>query len=206
MTLLSTYYIYTSTLPFLTAVCDLIFSTSLSPCIYTNSKTSLFLLMGIFNIIIFLFMVCEALLIKYYLNLLPSQIQSPSFIIKLLSYISKLIPHIIKVVNLIKTIICIICIYYAYINTNITINVDASYRKSPHMNATCSNVTITDGKVNSYKVNIKVFEGIEIIICVVLIMICGYVKKCIGMTGEFYEPNRKERGKIKNIFVHVIGP
>ena len=199
----ASYYYYTSAIILLDGICDIIFKVGVLNCDFKNNKVSLFLFMGILNIIACVFMWAEGFLINYYLNLTPDETKSMGIINKILAICSKVFPMLIKLIHFVKTLICLICIYFAFFSNELE---GENFAASNTTSTECQNATLVAEAKIQYKRNIKIFEIIELSSVFIVIVICGCAKQVIDIDGEYYIPKRPGSSKWKTLLFRQLGP
>jgi hypothetical protein len=209
MSSFASYYFLSAVLFLVCAVSDFIFSGSVSLCPFNNSAASIFVIMGVLNILITVLLLLLGLMVNYFDGLDPDDLLDLSWLKKIMGILVRLLPTLVKILHTIKVILVLVGIIFAFVNNTITMDYlkDDSYNISS-VTTECKSLNSTSAQsvISGYPQTIMIFESIELFCVFFSLFVLGMIKNIIRIDGYFYEPENLLQGGCRKLCFRKLGP
>lgn len=216
MSALGKYYILSSFIFLISFIINVIFVRKYSKCnLYPNSPL-LILLISIINFVIFFLMFIDGLLINYFSSKDNRSFISYGIFKKIISIITKSIPFVNKLLNLLKTFLIFVLfalvlmsLFFKYSAGNENMFSNNRYYHEDEENNKYKSFTCSDNSIiefDLYESNLLAFFIIEFGLNFVIVFILAIIKSFVPEEGFMYYPLDRKSGRIKKLIYQILGP
>jgi hypothetical protein len=161
---------------------------------------------------LFLSMLLISLLVCFFDNMDPIEIEELGLVKRILGTICRLWPSVTKFIHYVKVLVVLILIYFTFFSNKITtqyisLQNDTTYYVTYSTASTdCKNTDKTNEKIKLYTNQLLVSFLFEFASVIIVLFVMGIIKNLINIQPFLYEPEDHRHGKARKVLMRTLGP